>query len=150
MKPARMSRRRRDGFTLIEVLLVLVILVILGSIAVPMYISTQQQANVKAAKAQVLELKTPLNLYRMNTGDFPTSLEALWLQPADVNPAKWGGPYLEEPLRPIRGIDPISTSTQASTIPACTTFGPWDRMGPMARMTTWATGTIDQAMSDER
>jgi general secretion pathway protein G len=95
----RSSRRRRSGFTLIEVLLVLVILVILGAIAAPLYISTQQQANIKAAKAQALNLKSPLNVYRLNTGDFPTSLDALWQCPADLpDPNKWGGPYLEEQL----------------------------------------------------
>ena len=93
------SRRRRGGFTLMEVLLVLVILVILGSIAVPMYISTQQQANIKAAKAQTLNLKSPLNLYRLNTGDFPAGFDALYTCPADLaDPNKWGGPYLEEQL----------------------------------------------------
>ncbi len=96
-----LARRRRGGFTLIEVLLVLVILVILGAIAAPLYISTQQQANIKAAKAQALNLKSPLNVYRLNTGDFPASLDALYQPPADLaDPNKWGGPYLEEPLPP--------------------------------------------------
>jgi len=93
------SRRRRGGFTLMEVLLVLVILVILGSIAVPMYISVQRDSYMKLAKNQVNVLETPLNTYRMQVGDFPSSLAALYTAPADLaDVTKWKGPYLEKRL----------------------------------------------------
>ena len=75
MNADRKSSRRRGhgGFTLMEVLLVLVILVILGSIAVPMYISVQRDSYMKLAKNQVNTLETPLNTYRLQVGDFPSS-----------------------------------------------------------------------------
>ena len=48
-----------------------------------------------------MQLKTPLSLYRMDIGDFPASLDALYQAPADLaNTSKWAGPYLEEQLPP--------------------------------------------------
>ena len=95
--------RRRPGFTLIEVLLVLVILVILASLVVVSIGPIQKRANVNAAKSQIGLFKTPLQTYQMDVGTFPSSLEALRVRPGDIpNPQKWGGPYLDAavPLDP--------------------------------------------------
>jgi len=98
------ARRRsgRRGFTLIEVLLVLVILVILVSLVAGTYFSSQRQAQVNAAKAQIGLFKTPLNMYRLNLNSYPTTdqgLEALRSAPSNLpNPAKWQGPYLDQPI----------------------------------------------------
>ena len=101
------SNSRRDrGFTLIEVLLVLVILVILASLVATNVSSIRRTANIKAAKAQIGALKTPLDAYNLDMGMYPTSnqgLQALLTPPADVpNPQAWGGPYLDReiPLDP--------------------------------------------------
>lgn len=93
------SRRRtyQTGFTLIEVLLVLVILVILGSLATNVFIGTQDKANINAAKAQIGLIKDPMNRYRMDLNKFPSSLEDLWEVPSDTAMAdKYGGPYVEK------------------------------------------------------
>jgi general secretion pathway protein G len=94
--------RRRGGFTLIEVLLVLVILVVLASLAVVAYGPIQRRANVNAAKSQIGLFKTPLQMYQMTVGGYPTTtqgLEALRTAPGDLpNPAKWDGPYLDSPV----------------------------------------------------
>jgi len=98
--------RQRRGFTLIEVLLVLVILVIIGSIAVVAIGPIQRGAYINAASAQIKALKTPLNAYRLDQGNFPSTqqgLQALRTQPSDLAvPEKWNGPYLETeiPLDP--------------------------------------------------
>lgn len=98
--------RRRSGFTLVEVLLVLVILAILGSLAALSYEAIGRRANRKAAESQVGLFKTPLQMYQMAIGSFPTSsqgLKALRSAPSDLpNPAKWDGPYLDKdvPLDP--------------------------------------------------
>ena len=93
------SRRREGGFTLIEVLLVLVILVVLASLAVVAYGPMQRRANINAAKSNIGLLKTPLQMYQVSIGSYPTTaqgLEALRVAPADLlNPSKWEGPYLE-------------------------------------------------------
>ena len=89
-------RRRRVGFTLMEVLLVLAILVILGSMVGVFFIGTQKTAYEKNALIQMGHFKSQLQLYRMDVGSYPTSLQALRTPPPDLrNPAKWRGPYAE-------------------------------------------------------
>ena len=111
------SRSRRGrGFTLIEVLMVLVILVIIASLAVSSYSNAQRSANVNAAKAQIGLFKTPLSMYNMDIGMYPSTnqgLQALRSPPADLpNPAAWQGPYLDSDIpldpwkRPYNYISP--------------------------------------------
>ena len=108
--------RRGRGFTLIEVLMVLVILVIIASLAVSSYSNAQRSANINAAKAQIGLFKTPLSMYNLNIGMYPTTnqgLQALISPPADLSdPTAWQGPYLDSdvPLdpwkRPYQYISP--------------------------------------------
>jgi general secretion pathway protein G len=90
------TRRRGDGFTLIEVLLVLVILVILASFAVVQFTGVRKSANVQAAKTQVGLIKSAITTYEMNVNGYPSSLQALRAKPQDLaDPTKWAGPYLD-------------------------------------------------------
>ncbi|MBN2579943.1 MAG: type II secretion system major pseudopilin GspG [Pirellulales bacterium] len=98
--PNRFVRRRRHaGFTLIEVMLVLLILVILGSLAVVAYSRVQYNANIRAAKSQIGLFKTPLEAYHLDLNMYPTSeqgLNALLSPPSNLPmPEKWAGPYLD-------------------------------------------------------
>lgn len=87
----------RTGFTLIEVLLVLTILVILGSLATNVFIGTQDSANINAAKAQIGLVSEPIQRYRLSMNKYPNSLEELWEEPSDSSLAeKWDGPYVEK------------------------------------------------------
>jgi general secretion pathway protein G len=100
---AKRSRRRADGFTLIEVLLVLVILVVLASFAVLQFTGVRRKANLDAARTQVGLFRSGLQTYEVTVGFFPTSLDALRTCPSDLqNPSKWAGPYLDSdiPLDP--------------------------------------------------
>lgn len=91
--------RRRAGFTLIEVLLVLVILVILAGVIVGNLGGAQAKANARAARVTVGSLEQAVNMYHLDLNNYPASLEALVQAPGDLpNPAKWGGPYLEKGL----------------------------------------------------
>ena len=100
MRPFRIHRRR--GFTLMEVLLVLVILVVLGSLAALSYDAIRRRADIQAAKSQIGLFETPIQMYQMAIGGYPTTtqgLEALRSAPGDLpNPAKWDGPYLNKPI----------------------------------------------------
>jgi general secretion pathway protein G len=99
MRPST-PRRRRGGFTLIEVLLVLVILVVLSSIAVMAYGPAQKRANINTAKTQMNLLKGSLERYKMENYEYPQSLEFLWNDVTGMG-KDWGGPYSE----PV-GADP--------------------------------------------
>jgi len=98
--------RRRGGFTLLEVLLVLAILVILGSMVTIFFARAQSGAYEKAARSQISMFESAIDLYQIDVGSYPSAsqgLEALRLPPPDLkNPQKWKGPYIREqiPLDP--------------------------------------------------
>jgi len=98
------QRRTRLGFTLMEVLLVLSILVILGGTVSFFFIKVQRNANIDASKSQISNYRTAVNLYRMDVGMYPQDqegLEALRAAPSSLpNQTKWRGPYIQEELVP--------------------------------------------------
>ena len=96
-------RARRKGFTLMEVLLVLVILVILGSMAGIFIRGAQKKARADAARAQIGLFENAVKMFEMHVQSYPSSaqgLEAL-VQPTGDIPG-WSGPYLDKqvPLDP--------------------------------------------------
>jgi general secretion pathway protein G len=97
----------RSAFTLIELLLVMVIIAILAAIVVPRLTGRREQANVSAAKQQVSNFKTELDLFEKDNARFPTTeegLNALVTNPANLSewkrytdsipPDPWGHPYV--------------------------------------------------------
>lgn len=98
----RSNSKRRPGFTLMEVLLVLAILVILGSLVAMSFTNVLGDSDMKAAKSQVGLFEPALKMYQLHLKQFPSTaqgLEALRTPPADLpNPTKWKGPYLEKPI----------------------------------------------------
>lgn len=90
------ERQARLGFTLMEVLLVLVILVVLGAIVVPMFTGIGESANVKAATTQVGFLENAIDMFKFETKQLPGSLDDLVNEPSDAKLAKnWSGPYMK-------------------------------------------------------
>ena len=99
--PAHPGRRnRRGGFTLIEMLLVLVILATLAAIVIPKFAGRSQQAMVTAAQSQIASFRLALNAFEIDNGFYPRDLSALINQPSGAT--GWRGPYLEQdiPLDP--------------------------------------------------
>lgn len=93
----KLRRYRQRGFTLVELLVVLVILGLIASIAAPRLIKFLGGAKSSAARIQVERLSGVLDLYRLEVGRYPTSdegLAALLKAPADM--ANWNGPYLKK------------------------------------------------------
>lgn len=92
----RQRRNVRTGFTLMELLLVLVILGVLAALVVPKFTNRSQQARETAAKADISNIETAINAFEIDTGRFPTNeegLAALLQQPPSVQ--SWRGPYLQ-------------------------------------------------------
>src|SRR5256885_6804380 len=91
------------GFTLLELLVVVVIIGLLVGYVAPRYFSQIGKSEVSTAKAQIDALEKALDQYRLDTGRYPGSelgLNALVARPA--NEPKWNGPYLRKavPLDP--------------------------------------------------
>jgi general secretion pathway protein G len=100
----RASRSRREaGFTLLELLVVMVIIGLLAGYVGPRYFSQIGKSEVKAARAQIDALGKALDQFRLDNGHYPSTeegLAALVARPASA--AKWDGPYLTKavPLDP--------------------------------------------------
>ena len=80
--------KKAQGFTLLEVMVVIVILGILASMVVPNLMGSQERANMQKAVSDVTALETSLSLYKMDNYDYPTTeqgLEAL-VEQTDIEP----------------------------------------------------------------
>lgn len=102
------DRPVRNGFTLMEMLVVLVVIGLIAAVAIPQITNLLGSAKTKAAKVQLDTLSASLRHYELDTGAFPTSeqgIEVLWSM-ADPDPA-WNGPYLrqERQLKDPWGFD---------------------------------------------
>jgi general secretion pathway protein G len=103
--PARLGRnaRAQRGFTLVELLLVLVILGTLAAIVVPKFSGRTEQARKTAATTQISNFGVALDAFEVDCGYYPkgkSGLQDLVVQPRDEN--NWKGPYIkgDVPLDP--------------------------------------------------
>jgi len=88
------SRRNRSGgFTLVELLLVLVILALIGGLVLPGIIGKAEGAKVKAAGSQINRLAMAVESYYLDTGSTPDNLDVLVSGSGDVG--GWNGPYVK-------------------------------------------------------
>lgn len=92
-----MKQRIQHGFTLLELLVVMVIIGLLAGYVAPRYFAQVGRAEVKTARAQIDALEKGLDQYRLDTGHYPSTeqgLTALFTRPSDE--PKWEGPYLKK------------------------------------------------------
>jgi general secretion pathway protein G len=84
---------KQNGFTLIEIIAVLIILGGLMAVIVPRISGAGDQAKVRETKIRMEQVRAGLDLYKLEVGRYPEQLQALVTQPSGV--AKWSGPYVK-------------------------------------------------------
>jgi general secretion pathway protein G len=90
-----------SGFTLIELLIVMVIIGLLAAFIVPKLIGRVGESKQTAAKAQIELTSTAIEIYKLDTGKYPsqeTGLQSLNTKPGDVQ--NWKGPYMKKDKAP--------------------------------------------------
>ncbi len=99
------ARKDRKGFTLVELLVVLVILVLLFSLVGPRILGAQQKADIKKTQIDIGNLESAIELFAVDNRNFPTTeegLQSLLEPPADENRSRnWDGPYVDAEDLPL-------------------------------------------------
>jgi general secretion pathway protein G len=101
--PASRNERDRDaGFTLVELLVVLVILSLIMGLVAPRVLGYLSDARVRSAKLQIDSLSAALDLFYLDAGRYPSQSEGLAVlikRPPSVD--NWNGPYLKQSALPV-------------------------------------------------
>lgn len=95
-KHYKVRRNGQRGFTLVELLLVLVILALIAGLVLPGIIGKAESAKAKAASSQISRISMSVESFYLDTSSTPDSLEALVNEPSGTS--GWNGPYIKNSL----------------------------------------------------
>ncbi len=91
------QKKRERGFTLVEIMVVVVIIGLLAGLVGPRIFNRLEKAKFETAKTQMSQIKTSLATYRLDVGRYPDRLDCL-IQPCGDG---WSGPYLDSEEVPL-------------------------------------------------
>ncbi len=109
----RWLTRKQCGFTLVELLVVIVVLAVLAAIVLPKFVNSSARSKESALQADLRELRNAVSAFQVDTGRYPNALADLaesdetrvrGADGAAVNARDWHGPYIESvPTDPVTG-----------------------------------------------
>ena len=122
----QLCQKRSGGFTLIEIMVVVIILGILAATIIPQFIGTTHDAKVSTAKSNIAELESALERFYVHLDRYPTPEEGLkvLVDPPSGDDKKWRGPYIKL-LRPDPWGNPYQYRYPGTRRP--TSFDIWSR-----------------------
>ena len=103
---SRMVNRKHKGFTLIEMLIVIVVIAILALIVIPRLLGAGRKAKEATLRGDLHQLRNAIQQFEADLGDYPSDISQLMTQPADgttggggiaLDVNGWQGPYLRTP-----------------------------------------------------
>ncbi len=120
------NKRKTAGFTLIEIMVVVVILGVLAATIIPQFMGTTHDAKVSAAKAHVAELESALERFYIHMDRYPATEEGLkvLVEPPAGDDKRWRGPYIKL-LRPDPWSNPYQYKNPGTR--HTTSFDLWSR-----------------------
>ncbi len=92
------KRKQSSGFTLVELLVVIVILMVIGTISMQTFRKEPDKARVQAARTSFSQLETALERYKLDSGRYPAEEEGLLalVNAPEGDDGSWGGPYMRK------------------------------------------------------
>jgi general secretion pathway protein G len=127
----RMRSNPRHGFTLVEILIVVIILGILAAIVIPQFTNASQNARESSLQSTLQTLRSQIQLYKLQHGDALPDLVTDWTPLTESEtwgtPAQSFGPYMQAiPVNPMNGNSTVVQgviATGGATAPACASCG---------------------------